>query len=179
MEFTFVSGDLALDFAGTLRHRFHDRHDQLAAPADAARWTVAAGLLTREPDCDHDGLAAAVALREAVYRAATAARAGHALGPADTAALNAAAAHAPTVPALRPGTGVRRTGTLHAALSDIARAAVTLLGGPRAADIRECQAPTCTRLYLDASRRRTRRWCDMARCGNRAKAAAYRTRHTP
>jgi predicted RNA-binding Zn ribbon-like protein len=32
--------------------------------------------------------------------------------------------------------------------------------------------------FLDTSRNRTRTWCDMAACGNRAKAAAYYQRHS-
>ncbi|TDD32304.1 hypothetical protein E1286_43750 [Nonomuraea terrae] len=66
--------------------------------------------------------------------------------------------------------GVVRDGGLRAALSSVARAAVELLGGPQTALIRECEAAPCTRLYVDASHRRTRRWCDMRGCGNRAKA---------
>ncbi|MEU6657487.1 CGNR zinc finger domain-containing protein [Streptomyces sp. NPDC046821] len=46
-----------------------------------------------------------------------------------------------------------------------------------AGQIKECAAPRCTRLYVDRSHRGSRRWCDMTRCGNRAKAAAHRSRH--
>lgn len=42
--------------------------------------------------------------------------------------------------------------------------------------VRECAAPTCSYVYLDTSRNRSRRWCSMERCGSRAKAAAYYTR---
>ncbi|MFD0472659.1 CGNR zinc finger domain-containing protein [Nonomuraea thailandensis] len=71
---------------------------------------------------------------------------------------------------------MERGGDLRAALASTARAAAELLGGPQAELIRECEAAPCTRLYLDASHRRTRRWCDMRGCGNRAKAAAFRAR---
>ncbi|MFC2078451.1 CGNR zinc finger domain-containing protein [Candidatus Bipolaricaulota bacterium] len=36
--------------------------------------------------------------------------------------------------------------------------------------VRECQGQDCRRLFLDTSRGRNRRWCDMGACGNRAKA---------
>lgn len=36
--------------------------------------------------------------------------------------------------------------------------------------VRECQGNNCQRLFLDTSRGRNRRWCDMESCGNRAKA---------
>ena len=62
------------------------------------------------------------------------------------------------------------------ALALIAREAVELLGGPERELIRECAAPACSRLYLDRSRGRRRRWCEMERCGSRAKMAGFRQR---
>ncbi|MGI5488195.1 CGNR zinc finger domain-containing protein [Microtetraspora malaysiensis] len=77
------------------------------------------------------------------------------------------------------GDGVRRSGDLAGALAVTARSAVELLGGPDAARIRGCEAAPCTRLFVDESRSRARRLCDMRGCGNRAKAAQYRARHAP
>ncbi len=42
--------------------------------------------------------------------------------------------------------------------------------------VRNCEGPTCTLWFYDVSRNHTRRWCSMAVCGNRAKAAAHRAR---
>lgn len=42
------------------------------------------------------------------------------------------------------------------------------------ARLSECQR--CTYLFLNHGRGRGRRWCDMARCGNRAKAESFRAR---
>ena len=42
--------------------------------------------------------------------------------------------------------------------------------------VRRCADPHCARVFLDATRSRTRRWCDMAACGNRAKSARFRAR---
>jgi len=78
-----------------------------------------------------------------------------------------------------PTGAAERTGDLAAARATLARATVELLGGPGADQLKECVGERCTRLFLDSSRRGTRRWCDMSECGNRAKAAAYRGRHTP
>ncbi len=41
--------------------------------------------------------------------------------------------------------------------------------------LRECRR--CTHLFLDQGRGIGRRWCSMARCGNRAKAESFRARH--
>ncbi|MBG0817653.1 ABATE domain-containing protein [Planomonospora sp. ID82291] len=176
MEFTFVSGNLGLDLAGTVGRRRTGRVDLLATPTDLARWTVAAGLLDTAPAVSGEDLTWAVAVREAIYRLASAVRGGSPLGAADRELLNRAAERAPAGVRLRDDGGLERTGDLRAALAAVARAAVELLGGPRAALIRECEASPCTRLYVDSSHRRSRRWCDMRGCGNRAKAAAFRAR---
>jgi predicted RNA-binding Zn ribbon-like protein len=42
--------------------------------------------------------------------------------------------------------------------------------------IRICDNDTCRWVFFDTSRTARRRWCDMATCGNRAKAARHRAR---
>ncbi len=42
-----------------------------------------------------------------------------------------------------------------------------------------CEAGTCRWAFLDASRNRSRQWCKMAVCGNRAKARRFRDRRRP
>jgi predicted RNA-binding Zn ribbon-like protein len=44
------------------------------------------------------------------------------------------------------------------------------------ANIRACEGASCTLMFVDRTRRRGRRWCTMALCGNRAKQAAHRHR---
>jgi predicted RNA-binding Zn ribbon-like protein len=44
------------------------------------------------------------------------------------------------------------------------------------ANIKACEGPRCTLIFADHTRRRLRRWCSMAMCGNRAKQAAHRHR---
>jgi predicted RNA-binding Zn ribbon-like protein len=43
-------------------------------------------------------------------------------------------------------------------------------------NIRACEGHVCTLIFADRTRRRARRWCSMALCGNRAKQAAHRDR---
>jgi predicted RNA-binding Zn ribbon-like protein len=52
----------------------------------------------------------------------------------------------------------------------VARSAAELLTSDRRDRVRVCDGPDCGWLFLDTSRNRSRRWCDMADCGNRAKA---------
>lgn len=42
--------------------------------------------------------------------------------------------------------------------------------------IRICDSDTCRWVFYDTSRTARRRWCDMATCGNRAKAARHRAK---
>jgi predicted RNA-binding Zn ribbon-like protein len=44
------------------------------------------------------------------------------------------------------------------------------------ADVKACEGQTCTLLFVDHTRQKSRRWCSMALCGNRAKQAAHRSR---
>jgi len=43
--------------------------------------------------------------------------------------------------------------------------------------IRKCENPECILFFYDTSKNRTRRWCSMGLCGNRAKVAAFRERN--
>jgi len=43
-------------------------------------------------------------------------------------------------------------------------------------DVKACEGTSCTLMFADHTRRRARRWCSMAICGNRAKQAAHRER---
>ncbi|GIJ63040.1 CGNR zinc finger domain-containing protein [Virgisporangium aurantiacum] len=49
-------------------------------------------------------------------------------------------------------------------------------GWPR---VKACRGDDCRWVYVDQSRNTSRRWCDMANCGNRAKIATFRARHQP
>jgi predicted RNA-binding Zn ribbon-like protein len=44
------------------------------------------------------------------------------------------------------------------------------------ARVRRCADGRCPRVFYDGTKNGRRRWCDMATCGNRAKAARHRTR---
>ena len=69
-----------------------------------------------------------------------------------------------------PGTPLRRP------LWPVLWSAADLLTSDRLARVRSCGDPRCGWLFLDTSRNRSRRWCDMADCGNRAKARRHYAR---
>jgi predicted RNA-binding Zn ribbon-like protein len=43
--------------------------------------------------------------------------------------------------------------------------------------MKACRADDCRWAFLDTAKNRSRAWCSMQSCGNRAKANAYRARH--
>ncbi|MDL2403639.1 CGNR zinc finger domain-containing protein [Rhizobium mayense] len=61
-------------------------------------------------------------------------------------------------------------------LQPIAAAIAQLLAEENLALVRTCEGPTCTLMFLDRTKSHKRRWCSMAVCGNRSKAAAHRAR---
>jgi predicted RNA-binding Zn ribbon-like protein len=62
------------------------------------------------------------------------------------------------------------------ALARLADPLVLELTGGHSERIRICDNERCRWVFYDTSRTGRRRWCDMATCGNRAKAARYRAR---
>jgi predicted RNA-binding Zn ribbon-like protein len=70
----------------------------------------------------------------------------------------------------------RRWRSPDALLLPIARGLADLVCDVDFADIKACEGPVCSLLYLDQTRGRVRRWCSMAVCGNRWKQAAHRER---
>ena len=44
------------------------------------------------------------------------------------------------------------------------------------ARLKACRSGTCQWAFVDEARNRSRQWCDMAVCGNRAKAKRFRSR---
>ena len=67
----------------------------------------------------------------------------------------------------------RSTGSL---LLPIGEALAKFICEENFSDVKACEGTSCTLMFADHTRRRARRWCSMALCGNRAKQAAHRER---
>ena len=65
---------------------------------------------------------------------------------------------------------------LDCALAELAEPLVRTVGRGAAELARICANDECRWVFFDSSRTHQRRWCDMASCGNRAKAARHRAR---
>ncbi len=71
---------------------------------------------------------------------------------------------------------VRRWEDPEELLRPIAEAAADLVCSVDFGLIRACKGFPCTLVFLDRTKAHIRRWCSMAVCGNRAKAAAHRAK---
>jgi predicted RNA-binding Zn ribbon-like protein len=71
----------------------------------------------------------------------------------------------------------RGTG-LAALLGPVAEAVASLLAEADFALVRQCEHPDCILWFYDRTKAHKRRWCSMALCGNRYKAAQFRKRST-
>jgi predicted RNA-binding Zn ribbon-like protein len=71
---------------------------------------------------------------------------------------------------------MRRWRSPESLLLPIAETLATFVCEEDFADVKACEGHSCTLVFADHTRRRARRWCSMAVCGNRAKQAAHRGR---
>ena len=58
-------------------------------------------------------------------------------------------------------------------LAPVAESAADLLCYGNSAYLKKCESDECVLYFYDTTKNHTRRWCSMAGCGNRAKAAAF------
>jgi predicted RNA-binding Zn ribbon-like protein len=71
---------------------------------------------------------------------------------------------------------MRRWRSPESLLLPIGEALAKFVCAEDSANVKACEGHSCTLVFADRTRRRTRRWCSMAICGNRAKQAAHRKR---
>lgn len=174
MNFAFVSGNPALDLAGTVLSRRDEPVDLLAAPADLERWVTECGELPDRVTAAPATFESALSLREAIYRLALDRVLDRLFDPSSLEIVNDTAAG--PVPTIKlSDAGLQMSGDLLAVLAQVARSGIAVLDDPHAC-LKECGRTGCTRIYLDRSRGARRTWCGMDECGNRVKAAAYRAR---
>jgi predicted RNA-binding Zn ribbon-like protein len=182
-------GRLCLDFANTLEPRAAEpAHDWLEGYADLVRWARHAGALddataerllasvaTRPAEAEAS-FAAAIELREAIYRVFAAIAEDAAPAATDLDRLQQAYAeamrHARLLPAADPGRlawAFDGDDALDRAWWPMARSAVELATAGPLERIKRCR-PGCGFLFYDGSKNRIRRWCSMEECGGQTKA---------
>jgi predicted RNA-binding Zn ribbon-like protein len=139
-----------------------------------------------DPEGAQEALLWARELREAIHDIFWAIITKRPVPPGALARLNAdvqhAAGHMSLVPAPRGQVkggfewGFDDYRDFASVLWPIARAAGDLLTSDQLPYVRACFSKTCEWFFLDTSKNHHRRWCDMTRCGNRAKVRRFYAR---
>jgi predicted RNA-binding Zn ribbon-like protein len=153
--------------------------DALETPRQLAEWLAGRGLLAGEARVTRADVEEARRVREAL-RDVLSAKSGIDVDvEAATAEIDAAARRAgievrfdPTCPRVEPtARGVR--GAVGRILVEVYDEMVDGIWER----MKTCRADDCRWAFLDTSKNRSRCWCSMESCGNRAKVQAYRQRH--
>jgi predicted RNA-binding Zn ribbon-like protein len=186
--FDLCGGHVALDFANTVSDRPSSAPiERLTDYGDLVRFAVQAGITTKtaarsllrkaesDPASAQVALAAARTLREALYALFFSQSAGSTPKARDVEIVDAAW-HRLSLDNDFHWTWTDGPEALDSMLGPIVESAVTLLtAGPRDR-VRTCESDTCQWVFLDTSKNRSRRWCDMKQCGNREKARRFQER---
>lgn len=139
-------------------------------------------LVERHPEDAERALEHARTLRKTIFQVFSAIAAGKTPDPNDLDILNADLHEAMARTQLVPeNDGFTWTWpddvvVLERAIWPVVRSAADLLISGELDRVRECAASDCSWLFFDESRNRSRRWCSMQTCGNRAKVDRFRTR---
>lgn len=189
-----VGGELCLDFTNTTSQRELEPRERLLGYGDLLVWAERTGLIDARragelrAEAEARPLdaarvhARALELREAIYRVFSALARGERANSADVAWLDAEVREAQRrrhLAAQGDGVGwvwIEEGDRLEEILRPVAWSAAELLTSEQRSRVKECNNENCNWLFVDVSRNRSRRWCDMKDCGNRAKARRHYAR---
>jgi predicted RNA-binding Zn ribbon-like protein len=178
--------DDALDFINTL-HIEEDAHDDLAELRAGTEWLAQRGLLHQRRDgrllgAEDQGINERIrSCRDAMRALFDATVEGRRVSRSILGELNRVLRHRELIE-LVPSIAGARLDHRHVgdpvddALARLAEVLAREVGTDDTSRLRICANETCRWAFRDSSPTGRRRWCDMASCGNRAKAARHRAR---
>jgi predicted RNA-binding Zn ribbon-like protein len=190
-----VGGAFCLDFTNTASSRGTvNQRERLLSYSDLITWgerttlldaataTHLRALAGTQPDVAEHVRVRAIAVREVIYRIFAAISHGERPDSADLTAFNSLLVETARHRRLVEGEAccqwqwIEGDEPLERVLWPVVQSAADLLTGPELDRVKICMNDPCSWLFLDASRNRSRRWCDMNDCGNRAKARRHYAR---
>jgi len=187
-----IGGRLCLDFINTVDCRNSDQsREVLSTYPNLVSWSQHANILTENeakdllreaglhPTDARIVLERAITTREALYRIFSAIANHCSPAAIDIGVLNAEMSIAMAQMRLKPAsapspwTYTFEERELDQMLWPVIHSAAELLTSDKLDRVCECRGENCGWLFIDMSRNRSRRWCDMKDCGNRAKARRH------
>ncbi len=178
----FIASNLAIDFINTQFGVGEERQECLEDDCSVIAWLQQAGVLPEECESPPAGIVhLARELRDNMRDLLISAQQGRF---ADPTVVNDVLKRGnplekiewqPTASAFQKKT-YQRNMESESLLQPVASALVQLLTEEDLHLVKECEASDCVLLFHDQTKSHRRRWCSMASCGNRMKAAAHRAR---
>jgi predicted RNA-binding Zn ribbon-like protein len=190
--FRCPGGALCLDFCNSGQGGRARREEWITGFADLIDWLEAAEAVTkvqaarlraagvRSPQAAQALWLRAIEFREALARILLARREGRPVPGEDLSTIDAEYGRTASFARLSStGDGYQwsldsTAAALDAALQPLVQSAAGLLTSNRLERVRRCGNPTCYWLFLDETKNCSRRWCEMASCGNLMKVRRHR-----
>jgi predicted RNA-binding Zn ribbon-like protein len=179
-NFKFIGGALCLDFVNTVGGRENGEvlRDKIHGARDLKRWAGLAHIAAEPVSLKIYGRA--IELRESLQRIFESVVNERTPSARDMGLLNR------EISAMRSREKmIYSRGTMRIAreempvITAVVASAVELLMSADLSRLRQCGDHQCGWFFLDTSRNRSRQWCDMRVCGNRAKARRFREQRKP
>lgn len=184
-EAPLLGDHLAIDLINTQARSHGELHDFWATADDVLRWLARCGI-TPAPDAGKVDPAALLAQARALRALAQPLIMQHKDGQAgDIDGLNTYLQAYLSAPQLERGDDGQlvlrrraRASALACLLGPVAEALAQLLAEGDFALVKQCEHPDCILWFYDRTKAHKRRWCSMALCGNRYKAAQFRKKNS-
>src|SRR2546423_1685915 len=191
--FRCPGGALCLDFCNSGQNaRGPSGAESITGFRDLVDWLEAAEAITRDqaarlrraqaasPRAAVQVWGRAIKLREALFRVLNAKAENGAIAREDLLTIEAEHARAASFARLSwKGDAYRwsldpSAAALDAAMQPLVESAVSLLTSAKLERLRRCGNSTCYWLFIDETKNHSRRWCEMASCGNVVKVRRHR-----
>ncbi|MCH1625316.1 CGNR zinc finger domain-containing protein [Ferdinandcohnia quinoae] len=193
-KYMMVGERLCLDFINTISWRESEdkRRDWFTSYDKLVDWSLHAGIVEEKqahlllkksvlnPSESEQTLRQAIQLREAIYRIFCSFTKKELINPEDLTNFNKVMRHYYQLMQLVPMENDYSLqfdiseGAFDSMLPPIVQSAVDILTSEQdLGRVKHCEGDPCGWLFFDTSRNRSRRWCSMADCGNRAKARRF------